>query len=89
MFQSVPITKEKTISLRNAKANLDGLTRLARDGTRVIITSQGAPIADLVPHGTGRAPMLFLKHPGPLPVAIVLQNQGPSATDQLLLDRDP
>ena len=52
---------EETVSLRDAKANLSSLTKQAREGTRVIITNHGSPIADLVQHGTGVVPVLHLR----------------------------
>lgn len=51
--------------LREAKANLSSLTKLAKAGTRVVITSHGIPIADLVPHGTGVEPKQFVILPIP------------------------
>ena len=79
---------EETVSLREAKANLSSLTRQAREGTRVIITNHGTPIADLVQHGTGVVLLRYFKRPGPLPRPIILQGEGPSASELLLADRE-
>ena len=84
-FRSPP---EKFISLREAKANLSSLTRQARAGTRVIITNHGTPIADLVQHGVGLAPAIYLKRPGPLPEVILLQGPGLSAAKSVRSDRE-
>ncbi len=79
---------EETVSLRAAKANLSSLTKQAKEGTRVIITNHGSPIADLVQHGTGVVPVLQLKHPGPLPQPIKLKGKGPTASELVLMDRE-
>ena len=80
--------EEVTLSLREAKANLSSLTKQAREGMRVIITNHGTPIADLVPHGTGKGMAGLLKRPGPLPEPIRLEGEGPSASELILLDRE-
>lgn len=87
MPRTDPVPEEGTVSLRDAKANLSRLTRQARAGARVVITSHRTPVADLVPHGTGKAPVLDLKHPGPLPRPIRLKGNGPTASDLVLMDR--
>ena len=82
------VPKEESVNLREAKANLSGLTRQAREGIRVVITNHGTPIADLVAHGTGRHPAGHLKRPGPLPKAVKLKGKGPTASELVLLDRE-
>jgi len=79
--------REKTASLRDAKAKLSSLTKQAKAGTRVVITNHGTPIADLVQHGTGAIAIRQLKHPGPLPKLIQLQGKGPTASELVLMDR--
>jgi prevent-host-death family protein len=81
------LPKEKTTPLREAKAKLSSLTKQAKAGTRVVITSHGTPIADLVQHGTGAIPIRHLKRPGPLPMLIRLRGKGPSASELVLMDR--
>ena len=51
--QGIHQVREVVVDLREAKANLSHLASRAKAGTRVVITSHGIPIADLVPHGTG------------------------------------
>ncbi|HEX7599248.1 MAG TPA: type II toxin-antitoxin system prevent-host-death family antitoxin [Polyangia bacterium] len=80
-------SKEENVSLRDAKAKLSSLTKLAKAGTRVVITNHGTPIADLVQHGTGVATARTFKRPGPLPKPIQLKGKGPSASDYVLMDR--
>lgn len=79
---------EEIVNLREAKANLSSLTRQAKDGTRVVITNHGTPIADLVKHGTGMASVTYLKRPGPLPKPIKLKGRGPTASELVLTDRE-
>lgn len=79
---------EETVPLREAKAELSRLTRLARSGVRVIITVHGTPVADLVEHGTGVAPMKAFKRPGPLPTPFRLVGEGPGASEIVLMDRE-
>lgn len=88
MSRAVRVPTEETVNLREAKANLSSLTKQAKDGTRVVITNHGTPIADLVPHGTGANPIRFLKRPGPLPKPIKLNGKGVSASDLVLMDRE-
>ena len=88
MTPPVPEPRMETIALREAKANLSRLTRQAREGMRVVITNHGTPIADLVQHGAGSAPLIRLKHPGALPGAMRLQGEGPMASELLLADRE-
>lgn len=76
------------VPLREAKANLSQLTRLAKGGQRVVITNHGTPIADLVPHGQGETAVIHLKRPGPLPKPVKLKGKGPSASDVALMDRE-
>jgi prevent-host-death family protein len=87
MRSTAQLPKEKTASLRDAKAKLSSLTKQAKAGTRVVITNHGTPIADLVQHGTGAIPIRQLKHPGPLPKLIQLQGKGPTASELVLMDR--
>lgn len=82
------LVEEETVSLRDAKANLSRLTRQAREGTRVVITSHRTPVADLVPHGVGMASVRDIKRPGPLPRPIRLKGIGTTASDLVLMDRD-
>jgi prevent-host-death family protein len=42
-----------TVSIKDAKNRLTELARLAEKGETVVITRNGEPIADLVPHKTG------------------------------------
>ena len=79
--QGIHQVREVVVDLREAKASR------AKAGTRVVITSHGIPIADLVPHGTGVEPKQFLKRPGPLPKLMKLAGWGPSASDLVLGDR--
>jgi prevent-host-death family protein len=79
--------REASVSLRDAKANLSRLTKEARGGSRVVITNHGTPIADLVPHGAGTAPLRHMKRPGPLPKLIRLEGEGPTASEVVLSDR--
>jgi prevent-host-death family protein len=87
MRNTAQLLKEKTASLREAKAKLSSLTKQARAGTRVVITNHGTPVADLVQHGTGAMPIRSLKHPGALPKLIRLRGKGPTASELVLLDR--
>ncbi len=82
------VLQEETISLRDAKANLSSLTKQAKEGTRVVITNHGTPIADLVQHGTGVGSVHYLKRPGPLPAPIKLKGKGPTASELVLMDRE-
>lgn len=79
--------REGSVSLQDAKANLSRLTKQAHAGARVVITSHGTPIADLVPHGMGAPPLRQLKRPGPLPKPIRLEGKGPTASAVVLMDR--
>lgn len=79
--------REETVSLREAKANLSRLSRQARDGTRVVITSHRTPVADLVPHGSGKVETREFKRPGPLPKPVRLTGDGPTAAAIVLADR--
>lgn len=88
MTKATRVPTEETVNLREAKANLSSLTKQAKDGTRVVITNHGTPIADLVQHGTGANPVRFLKRPGPLPALIKLKGEGPSPSDLVLMDRE-
>lgn len=88
MQKEVRQPREQTVSLREAKALLSSLTKQAREGTRVVITNHGTPIADLVQHGTGKGNLVFLKRPGPLPPLAELKGRGPSAAELVLLDRE-
>lgn len=88
MSRAIRVPVEETVSLREAKANLSGLTRRAKDGTRVVITNHGTPIADLVQHGAGSATITYLKRPGPLPKPARLTGKGPSASELVLMDRE-
>jgi len=81
-------SQEETVSLRDAKTRLSRLTKQAREGARVVITSHGTPIADLVPHGTGALQMTSLKRPGRLPKLIKLKGKGFTASDIVLMDRE-
>jgi prevent-host-death family protein len=87
MRRAARVANEEVVSLRDAKANLSGLTKQARDGMRVVITNHGTPIADLVSHGASATPMRKLKRPGPLPKLIKLQGGGPTAAELVLMDR--
>lgn len=89
MPKRVQVPQEATVSLREAKANLSSLTRDAREGIRVIITNHGTPIADLVAHGASLARVQQFKRPGPPPRALKLRGLGPTAAEQVLLDREP
>ncbi len=42
----------KTVSIRDAKNRLTELAREVEQGTRVVITRNGRPVLDLVPHQT-------------------------------------
>ncbi len=86
MRRAARLANEEIVSLRDAKANLSGLTKHARDGMRVVITNHGTPIADLVSHGASAMPMRKLKRPGPLPKLIELQGGGPMASALVLMD---
>lgn len=88
MQKTVRLLQEETISLRDAKANLSSLTKQAKEGTRVIITNHGTPIADLVQHGTGMGSVRYLKRPGSLPVPIKLKGTGPTASELVMMDRE-
>jgi len=88
MQKTARVLQEETISLRDAKANLSSLTKQAREGTRVIITNHGTPIADLVQHGTGMGSVRYLKCPGSLPVPIKLKGTGSMASELVLMDRE-
>ena len=88
MTRSARQFPDETISLREAKANLSTLTKQAREGTRVIITNHGTPIADLVQHGASVARVHYLKRPGPLPKPIKLLGNGPTASEIVLMDRE-
>jgi len=78
---------EETVSLRLAKAKLSSLTKQAKAGMRVVITSHGTPVADLVAHGTGAAPPIRFKHPGRLPKPFRLKGKGPTLSELVLKDR--
>jgi antitoxin (DNA-binding transcriptional repressor) of toxin-antitoxin stability system len=78
---------EETVSLRLAKATLSSLTKQARAGTRIVITSHGTAVADLVAHGTGATPPLRFKRPGPLPKPIRMKGSGPTLSELVLMDR--
>jgi len=86
MPKAVRAVRDEAVSLREAKATLSALTKLAREGARVTITNHGTPIADLVQHGTGA--VRALKRPGPLPKAVKLLGKGPTASDLVLNDRE-
>jgi hypothetical protein len=88
MQKTARVLQEETISLRDAKANLSSLTKQAKEGTRVIITNHGTPIADLVQHGTGMNSIRYLKRPGPLPTPIMLKGKGPTAAELIVMDRE-
>ena len=88
MQKTARVLQEQTISLRDAKANLSSLTKQAKEGTRVVITNHGTPIADLVQHGTGVGSVRYLKRPGPLPAPIELKGKGPTASELVLMDRE-
>lgn len=88
MTRSVRQLPDEMISLRDAKAKLCILTKQAREGTRVIITNHGTPIADLVQHGAGAGQVQYLKRPGPPPKCIKLEGEGPTASELVLLDRE-
>lgn len=88
MPRSARVPLEEVVALRDAKSNLSGLTKQAKEGTRVVITNHGTPIADLVQHGAGTAPLRYLKRPGPLPSLIKLKGRGPKASDLVLSDRE-
>lgn len=88
MSRNAPLLPEETVSLREAKANLSRLTRQVREGVRVVITSHRIPVADLVPHGAGKALASALKRPGPLPRPITPRGEGPTASDLVLSDRE-
>jgi hypothetical protein len=88
MQKTARVLQEETISLRDAKANLSSLTKQAKEGTRVIITNHGTPIADLVQHGTGMNSVRYLKRPGPLPTPIKLKGKGPTASELIMMDRE-
>ena len=88
MPRAARMLTEQTVSLRNAKTNLCGLTKQAKNGARVIITSHGTPVADLVKHGTGTVSMIHIKRPGPLPKPIKLKGRGPTASELVLEDRE-
>ena len=87
MSRSEKLHAEASVSLRTAKAKLSSLTKQARSGTRVVITSHGTPVADLVPHGAGATTPLLLKRPGPLPKPFRLKSKGPSLSELVLTDR--
>ena len=76
-----------TVSLRLAKAKLSSLTKQAKAGMRVVITSHGTPVADLVPHGTGATPTIRFKRLGRLPKPIRLKGKGPTLSEMVLMDR--
>ena len=40
----------KQVSIKEAKDRLPALVREAESGTRIVITRNGKPVADLVPH---------------------------------------
>ncbi len=86
MVRTIANTLEE-VPLREAKASLSALTKLAKEGTRVVITNHGTPIADLVRHGETVMPVLTLKRPGKLPKAMKLKGKGPSAASLVLMDR--
>lgn len=88
MPRSAQVPLEEVVALREAKANLSGLTKQAKDGMRVVITNHGTPIADLVQHGVGMMPLGYLKRPGPPPKPIKLKGKGLTASDLVLLDRE-
>ena len=88
MPRTARVIPEETVNIRDAKTNLSSLTKQAKNGTRVIITNHGAPIADLVKHGTGMASVSYLKRPGPLPALTKLKGKGPTASELVLLDRE-
>ncbi len=88
MPRTARVPLEEVVALREAKANLSGLTKQAKDGVRVVITNHGTPIADLVQHGAGTASLRTLKRPGLLPSPIKLKGKGPTASDLVLLDRE-
>jgi prevent-host-death family protein len=87
MPKAAQLPSEETVSLRMAKAQLSSLTKQAKAGTRVIITSHGTPVADLVAHGTGVAPAPTFKRPGRLPKPFRLKGKGPTLSDLVLMDR--
>jgi prevent-host-death family protein len=87
MPKVAPLPPEETVSLRLAKAQLSSLTKLAKAGTRIIITSHGTPVADLVAHGTGVTPALPFKRPGRLPKPFQLKGKGPTLAELVLMDR--
>lgn len=88
MSRNEPPLPEETVSVREAKANLSLLTRQVREGARVVITSHRIPVADLVPHGTGKVLASALKRPGSLPRPIKPRGEGPTASDLVLTDRE-
>jgi prevent-host-death family protein len=78
---------EATVSLRLAKAKLSSLTKQAKAGMRVVITSHGTPVADLVAHGVGATQSIHFKRPGRLPKSIRLKGEGPTLSEVVLMDR--
>ena len=88
MPRAARVLSEETVSLRNAKTNLCGLTKQAKNGVRVVITNHGTPIADLVKHGAGTASVTHIKHPGRLPKPIKLKGKGLTAAELVLKDRE-
>ncbi len=88
MPRATRVLPEEIVSLRDAKTNLSTLTKQAKNGTRVVITNHGTPIADLVKHGTGTTSVSYLKRPGPLPQLIRLKSDGPTTSELVLMDRE-
>ena len=87
MPKAARLPVEATVSLRLAKAKLSSLTKQAKAGMRVVITSHGTPVADLVAHGVGVTQAIRFKRPGLLPKPIRLKGNGPSLSELVLMDR--
>jgi prevent-host-death family protein len=87
MPKAAQLPAEETVSLRLAKAKLSSLTKQAKAGMRVVITSHGTPVADLVAHRAGAAPPILFKRPGRLPKPFRLKGRGPTLSELVLKDR--
>jgi antitoxin (DNA-binding transcriptional repressor) of toxin-antitoxin stability system len=76
----------KTISLDDAKDQLDALVRLATNGNEVTILDDGVPVAQIVPPKSQKRPIKFGTLKGkvwiaddfdaPLPDAIIAEFEG-------------
>jgi prevent-host-death family protein len=54
-LDAAPKPGAREVPVKEAKAKLTELLRAAEAGERIVLTRHGKPVADLVPHGAGKA----------------------------------